>query len=161
MDKVSWVQCDSRNDMLARLSLVDNQVFDELITEDSNAWGYLTLNKKNICIPIGFPDVGLSPEVFLHDNMVYVGITDTVAGFDASRGRLVFRYKVPTVFHKFITTYLDGVFFQDETGFVGLTFDGKEKWIKLCSDIIDTYHVRNNTIYGETLDGEKFEFSII
>ena len=46
MDKVSWVQCDSRNDMLARLSLVDNQVFDGLITEDSNAWGYLTLNKK-------------------------------------------------------------------------------------------------------------------
>ncbi len=159
MNIVSWTQCDSRNDMLARLSMVDSQVFDELITEDANTWGYLTLNKKK-CIPIGFANVGLSPEIFLHNKMLYVGITDTVAGFDVSRGQLIFSYKAPTVFHKFINIDEENVIFQDEMGFIGLTHNGNEKWVKLCSDIIDTCYFSKNTIYGETLDGEKFKFSI-
>ena len=165
MDRGSWVQCDSQSDMRARLRSTDNWVFDELMTNDANTWGYLTLNsealkKKNICIPIGFADIGLLPETLLHNGMAYIGITDTVAGYEITKGSLVFRYRVPTVFHQFVVSELEGIIIQDETGFIRLSGDGNQRWIKLCSDTIDAYHVRGNVIFGETMEGDKFEFSI-
>ncbi|NKC16806.1 MAG: hypothetical protein GKR94_32820 [Gammaproteobacteria bacterium] len=160
MDREFWVQCDSKSDMQARLDSSECGVFDELITDEANTWGYLRLKEEGICIPIGFADVGLLPEVLLHNRMVYVGITDTVAGYEVATGNLVFKYRVPTVFHEFVASEREGIIVQDETGFIGLSGDGDQIWMNMCSDTIETYRISGSVIVGRTADGDNFKFPI-
>lgn len=158
MDKINWIICDSLSDMEARLSSIDSLVFDKLIIDDANAWGYLLHREKNICIPVSFSDVGLKPKIFIRDTTIFVGITDTVAGYNLIAGKLFFKYKVPTVFHEFVKLDKQGIIIQDETGFVGLSYDGTQRWMKLYNDMIDYYQVNGNVISGKTVDDQEFEF---
>jgi len=160
MDRKNWVQCDSKGDMQARLHSSECAIFDVLLSGEPNTWGYLRLKNKGICIPIGFSDVGLPPEILLHNGMVYVGISDTVAAYDLAIGNLVFKYIVPTVFHDFFALEHEGIIVQDEIGFIRLSDCGDQMWMNMCSDTIDRYHVSDNLITGRTTDGEIFEFTI-
>ena len=160
MNKLNWVKCDSRGDMESRLSSMNDNVFDELTAEYSNTWGFFVSEKKDICIPLGFCDVGLAPQIFIQNMIIFIGVNELVAGYDLKTGELTFKYKMPTVFHEFVSLGENGIIVQDETGFVGLSNDGTEKWIKLFSDVISNYLVVDNIISGETEDGEKFKFSM-
>ena len=160
MYKNNWIRCDSKEDMQSRIRSSGYNAVGELITADANAWGYLEVKNEGFCIPVGFVDVGLLPEILLCDSMFYVGISDTVAGYELGTSRLVFKYMVPTVFHEFIVSKLGGIIVQDETGFIGLSCDGNQKWMNMCSDTIDTYQVSGDLITGRTTDGDSFEFTI-
>lgn len=161
MDKVLWVNCDSCGDMKARLSGVEGKVFEILIADEPNTWGYLAIyDEDNIFIPIGFADNGLSPQVKIHDKTAFVGVSDNLSGYSLATGRLFFSYKMPTVFHEFVTFNKDIFIVQDEIGFVGLFYTGEEKWIKICDDIIETYQLNDNSIFGKTIEGDKFNFTL-
>ena len=161
MNTSKWTKCESRSDMEARLSSIAGNIFDLLMEDQASSWGYLTLVEEGYSlVPIGFCDVGLQPRVSTNNKMVFVGIGSIIAGYELKMGKLVFIYKMPTIFHEFLTTDDQGVIVQDETGFVGLDLDGTQKWIKLYSDIIDTYDFDGRTITGKTFEGSKFEFSI-
>ena len=160
MNKLNWVRCDSRSDMMSRLSHINDNVFDELITDDPNTWGFFISEKKDICIPLGFCDIGLPPQFFIQNMIIFIGVSELVVGYDLKTGTMIFKYKMPTVFHEFSGLGESGVILQDETGFVGLSNDGTQKWIKLFSDVISCYLIIGNTISGKAEDGEQFEFSI-
>ena len=160
MEKANWIQCDSKNDLHARLEAVKGHVFDEFEADDSNAYGYLSFSNDAICIPLAFSDVGLVPESISSNEMIFIGITDNVVGYDLKTGSQIFVYRMPTVFHNFVAIQNSRIFIQDETGFVSLSVDGKQEGIKLYSDVIDTYQISGSIISGEIIDGELFQLSM-
>ena len=158
MDKVNWCNCDSRRDMEARLSSVDGMVFEILLGDEPYTWGYLAIEYfKRIFVPIGFTHVGLSPQVCKIGERVIVGVSEILAGYELNTGKLRFRYRMPTVFHDFVSSDERGFVVQDEIGFIGLSYDGNERWIELYNDNIKTYRLENGTISGETVEGRKFK----
>ncbi len=159
MDNVNWVNCDSRNDLEARLIGLDGKVFETSIADESNTWGYIAV-ENNIFIPIGFSDVGLSPQLYISKNMAVVGVSDRLSGYSLDMGKLIFTYQTPTIFHEFVLFNDDGFVIQDEIGFVGLSYSGKEKWSQIYDDMIETYSLNGNLISGETVEGTKFKFAI-
>lgn len=160
MNKETWISCDSKSDMIARTKSLNTRVFEELETEDANAWGIFYSEVSGYCIPISFFDAGLLPKQLVCGEAAFIGIADIVAGYELDSGRLSFKYRVPTVFHDFASIGSEMVVVQDETGFIGLDKTGKQRWIKLLSDIVEEYKISGSTIYGTTMDGDVFEFHI-
>ncbi len=158
-DTTNWINCDSRSDMESRLASIKGNVFETAMASDSSTWGYIAA-ENNIFIPIGFADVGLPPQFYIHKNTVLVGVSDTLLGYNLSTGKLIFSYKMPTVFHEFVLFLDDNFIVQDEIGFVSLFFAGNEKWVQLCDDMIETYEVNNSSITGKTVEGSSFHFNI-
>ena len=159
MNKANWVNCNSRSDLEARLSRLAGRVFEASIVDESNTWGYI-ISENDIFIPVGFSDVGLAPKLHIHKNVALVGVSDILSGYNLDKGKLAFTYKMPTVFHEFALFTDDDFIVQDEIGFVGLSYSGNEKWLKICDDIIATYNINDDSINGETLEGMKFNFAI-
>jgi hypothetical protein len=160
MNEINWVFCDSKSDLRARLSSVAGKQFEELITDEANTWGYLAIEKSSF-IPIGYTDFGVSPQVRIYNKIVIIGVSDTVTGFNLDTGKLNFKYKMPTVFHEFIIFHKDNFIVQDEVGFVCLSYDGSENWVRLCDDVIETYQLRDSSIYGKTIEGNEFDFKVL
>jgi hypothetical protein len=146
--------------MKARLSTFDADVYSTVEQDYANTWGYFFLKDENLCIPIGFSGVGLSPEIMVRNAMVLIGITDEIIGCDLESGKEKFRFIVPSVFHEFLDFEGDLIVFQDETGFVGLSLNGSVKWMKLCDDVVGNYTLQDGVISGKTVGGESFEFVV-
>jgi len=145
----------------ARLQTVQGLKCERLVTREANTWGYLTLEAEgSVVIPIGYSDVGMTPRIWTKEEAAIVGINEAVVGYNLFTGLVRFKYEMPTVFHEFIRDNDNGVIVRDETGFVGLSHEGREDW-KFCEeDIINRYDVSASLITGETLEGYKFRFEI-
>lgn len=156
-DHSSWVPCDSRNDLDGRLAAFRGVTILPLVeAEDANTWGFVKVpTEEPAVLPVGYADVGLTPEVIVESGILLVGITELVAGVDLSTGALVFRYRMPTVFHEFVRIDESGVLVRDEIGFVLLSLDGQERWT-FCKDLIQDYELTGNELVVTTFDGERF-----
>lgn len=157
----SWVPCDSRSDLEARLAALRGVKVLRLVeTEGANTWGFLNVpSEEPLVLPVGFADVGLVPAAILVDGLLLLGITEVVVGIELSTGALAFRYRVPTVFHEFVRVDENGVLVQDEIGFVLLSLHGEELW-KFSRDLIQDYKLTGNELVVTTLDGERFNVEV-
>ncbi len=131
---ITWTHCDSRAGLEARLAGMSGKVFEMLTTKDANTWGYVNLG--DACIPLGYANLGLTPQVSVWDSLIIVGISQIVACYDSTTGRILYRYDMPTVFHEFVVFGENYYLIRDEIGFVGLSYAGAEVWSASCGDII-------------------------
>ncbi len=150
-----WVPCDSRAELLSKLHA---DALDFLITDNPSCWGHLDFCGYRI-VPVGFSGMGLVPVGARFKDRIFVGIDEVLVGYDWRTKALLFRYKMPTVFHEFIRFDCDGLIVRDEIGFVGVSYNGAERWI-FCVGVIANYEIRDSTIVGTTDEGESFEFTI-
>ena len=155
-----WIACDSKNDLNARVIDMKGKAFEFIEQEDSNVWGILALDEDGDVIPLGYPNLGLKPEVIRSGSLICVGIASEVIVYSSETKTVVFRYKVPTVFHEFIEAKETEIVFQDETGFIALSSDGEVLWSKFFDDIVGTYDINDGVISGKTECGDKFEFQL-
>lgn len=160
-DKSSWVPCDSRSDLEARLAdLRGVAVFPVIETEDANTWGYVkVVAEKPAALPVGYANVGLAPAVTAANGVLLLGITELVAGIDLSTGAVAFRYRMPTVFHQFVRVDERGFLLQDEIGFVLLSRRGEERW-RFCKDLIQDYKLMGDELAVTTFEGDCFRIKV-
>jgi len=149
-----WVPCESYAALVAALP---KNACELLTTSDANSWGYITFDSDAI-IPIGYADIGLLPLGVKRGNRIFIGIDELLVGYCSSQA-VLFRYKMPTVFHEFVRFDQDGLIARDEIGFVGVSYDGDERW-NFCIDVIASYEIDRSTILGKTEEGESFKFTI-
>ena len=158
MNRFIWSKCDSKNDMDSRLSKMEGTVLDVLSTEDANSWGYFSIdNLKHI--PIGYSNAGFMPKMRIKSDTVFIGISEILVGYQLYSGELIFKYKMPTLFHAFVCFKQNWFIVLDEIGFVSLSCDGTEKWVQLYEDVIESYKLKDNSISGKTLEGKIFNFT--
>jgi hypothetical protein len=153
-----WTPCDSRSDLEARLEKAKGRVLQTLVGQEANAWGYAAGDAA--IVPIGYANLGLTPNVIGSDTTIFVGSSETLTALDAKTGASIFRYDMPTVFHEFVRIEDDHLLVRDETGFVALSHQGRERWKGLCADIIEDYEIDGAVIAGRTLEGAEFKFVI-
>ncbi len=150
-----WVPCDSCSALVAQLP---KNACELLTTDSPNNWGYVAFD-LDVVIPIGYADIGLIPLAIRLGNRAFVGINELLVGYDCSSQTALFKYKMPTVFHEFVRFDRDGLIVRDEIGFVGVSYDGNERW-NFCIDIIGSYEINKSTILGKTGEGKNFKFVI-
>jgi len=150
-----WVPCDSRSALVAQLP---QNAYELLVTDSPNSWGYIAFD-PDVTIPIGYADMGLLPLAVRHGNRIFVGVNELVVGYGYPSQVVLFKYKMPTVFHEFVRFDQDGLIVRDEIGFVGVSYDGDERW-NFCIDVIASYEIDRSTILGKTEEGESFKFAI-
>ena len=93
-----WVPCDSHSALVARLP---PNACELLMTDSPNSWGYLVLD-SDVIMPIGYADMGLLPLAVRHGERIFVGIDELLVGYDRPSRSILFKYKMPTVFHEFV-----------------------------------------------------------
>lgn len=150
-----WVPCDSRNTLFAQLPSNACQL---LITDSANSWGYIIFD-SNVIIPIGYANMGLLPLAVRHSNKVFVGIDELLVGYEWSSRSVLFKYKMPTIFHEIVRFDKNEIIVRDEIGFVGISYAGTERW-NFCIDVIANYKIDESKISGKTEEGKIFEFNI-
>lgn len=150
-----WVSCDSRHALVAQWP---PNACELLMTDSPNSWGYLAV-EADVIIPIGYADMGLLPLAMRHGNRIFVGIDELLIGYDWTSRSVLFRYKMPTVFHEFVRFDQNELIVRDEIGFVGLSYVGEERW-NFCIDVIASYEINQSIILGKTEEGESFKFTI-
>lgn len=160
-NEFSWVPCDSRRDLEARLAALRGvAVFPVIETEDANTWGYVkVVSGMPGALPVGYSDVGLTPAVTAANGVLLLGITELVAGIDLSTGAVAFRYRMPTVFHQFVRVDERGFLVQDEIGFVLLSRRGEELW-RFCKDLIEEYKLMGDELAVTTFEGDCFRIKV-
>jgi hypothetical protein len=152
----TWVPADSKSALVTILG--SDAIASGLVTEDPNSWGYLQLpNGKKLAI--GYSDLGLRPAAISVGQTLFVGIDELLVGFYQDTLERIFTYRMPTVFHEFLS-FSDPIVVRDEVGFVCLSVSGTERWRHLTNGPIEKFAMANGSLRGETIDGEKFSFSI-
>lgn len=139
-------------------AIADEEMVAELVTADANSWGFFRLCSGKILV-IGFADLGLSPVAVQVGNRLFVGIDELVTSFHVNTFQRQFSYRMPTVFHEFVSLE-DPIVVRDEIGFVGLSPDGEERWTFLMSGPISEFSIERGHVRGETIDREPFDFAI-
>ncbi|HNN46915.1 MAG TPA: hypothetical protein PKN34_12755, partial [Azospira sp.] len=104
-------------------------------------------------------DLGLLPVAVLFDDRLLVGVDEVLASFDVDTLQKQFSYRMPTVFHEFVSLAAP-IIVRDEVGFVGISANGKECWCSLTSGPIRKFAIEHGHILGETIDYEPFDFAI-
>lgn len=158
MNKVSlpWTAVESKS---ALESAVANEVgTGELLTADPNEWGFFRLPNGKVFV-VGYANLGLMPIAVLIGNRLLVGIDEVLDSFDIDTGQRKFSYRMPSVFHEFISL-ADPIVVRDEIGFVAISADGEEFWSFVTSGPIRRFSIDHGMIHGETIDDEPFEFTI-
>lgn len=150
-----WVPCDSHSALVAQLP---KNTCELLTTDSPNSWGYLIFD-SDVIIPVGYADMGLLPLAVRNGNRMFVGVDELVVGYDWPSQAVLFKYKMPTVFHEFIRFCQDGLIVRDEIGFVEISYGGDECW-NFCIDVIASYEIDQSTIMGKTEEGVDFKFTI-
>ncbi len=152
----SWIGVDSKSALSS--AIAEQSVGRELVTADPNAWGFFRLASGKVLV-VGYANLGLLPVAVLIDNRLLVGVDEVLAGFDAATLEKQFCYRMPSVFHEFVSL-ADPIVVRDEIGFVGISADGKECWCYLTSGPIKKFAMENGHIIGETIDDEPFAIAI-
>jgi hypothetical protein len=146
--------------MESRLAALGGRIFEEWIDNDANSWGYMTVGDA-VFIPISFANVGLLPQAFIQNEIIVIGISGVLLAYSLKSGKVMFVYKMPTIFHEFVLRTDSFFIIRDEISFICLSYCGDKKWLYMCDDIIDEYHIDNEFIFGITMEGVNFKFKII
>jgi len=154
----SWIACESRSDLEARLEKAQGRVLPMLVGTEANTWGHASCGTT--ILPIGYANLGLLPEVIGSDAAILVGSGQALTALDARTGAPIFTYAMPTVFHEFLRIEDDLLLIRDETGFIALSPQGEERWTGLCADIIEGYEISGDVITGRTMEGADFRFVV-
>lgn len=149
-----WTPVESKSALAAFLA--DGAPAGELVTEDPNEWGFFKVPGDRLLV-IGYANLGLPPVAAMVNKHLLVGIDEIFACFDVDTLRNLFVYRMPTVFHEFISLS-NPLVLRDEVGFVSISVDGRERWRFLADGPIGKFEVKQDRICGETIDGESFEF---
>ena len=152
----TWTGVESRSALAS--AVADQAVASELVTEDPNAWGFFRLPSGKVLV-VGYADLGLLPVAVLSENRLLVGVDEVLASFAADTLEKQFSYRMPSVFHEFVSL-ADPFVVRDEIGFVGISADGKERWCSLTSGPIKKFAIEHGRIFGETIDDEQFVIGI-
>lgn len=160
MDDTRWIECDSRSDLETRIKFLENRIFEFLVCEEPNTWGYLQSNSENFIVPIGYCNIGLQPSFHENDGSLFIGISEVLACYSTGLGTVSFKYRMPTVFHDFILSDSEHLIIQDEISFISLSHNGEENWVEPLPDTIEKYEVKGDYISGQTSQGQDFNFSI-
>lgn len=153
---VSWTSSESRCELLN--TILNQDVAGELATEDANSWGFFKLPSNRLLV-VGYANIGLFPVAVLSEDRLLVGINEVLASFDAHTLEKQFSYRMPTVFHEFLSV-VDPILVRDEVGFVSISADGKERWRFFTGGPINNFVIDNKSIIGDTIDNESFAFDI-
>jgi hypothetical protein len=152
----TWVPVESKSALAAILG--SDGAASELATEEPNTWGYLQLpNGKKLVI--GYSDLGLRPAVISIGRKLFIGIDELLVGLHQDTLERIFTYRMPTVFHEFLSS-VDPLVVRDEVGFICVSASGTERWRYLTNGPIQTFSMASGLLRGETIDGEKFSFSV-
>ncbi len=153
---LAWVPAESKSALGAILGSAG--AASELVTEDPNTWGYFQLpNGKKLAI--GYSNLGLRPAATTIGQNLIVGIDELLVGFHQDTLERIFTCRMPTVFHEFLS-FSDPIVVRDEVGFVCVSVSGTERWRHLTNGPIAKFTMATGSLQGETIDGEKFTFSI-
>jgi hypothetical protein len=152
----TWVPAESKNALAAILR--NDPAASEVVTSDPNAWGYLKLSNGKKLV-IGYANLGLQPAIIAVGDELVIGIDELLVRINRNTFERVFTYLMPTIFHEFLSSS-DPIVVRDEVGFVCVSASGKEQWRHLTSGPIAKFAMANGLLRGETIDGEKFSFSI-
>lgn len=158
MNKVAplWTSVESKSALSG--AIADQSVAGELMTENPRALGFFSLPGGKVLV-VGYADLGLVPSAALSQSHLLVGIDEVLAGFDPVTHEQLFSYRMPTIFHEFISL-ADPIIVRDEIGFVGISSIGEERWCSLTDGPIKTFTVERGRIVGETIDDEPFVIPI-
>lgn len=151
-----WISVESKSALSD--AIADQSVAGELMTENPSAWGFFSLPGGKVLV-VGYADLGLVPVAALSQSRLLVGVDEVLAGFDPVTNEELFLYRMPSVFHEFISLS-DPIIVRDEIGFVGISSDGEERWCLLTSGPIKKFTVEHGLIVGETIDDESFAIPI-
>ena len=161
LTEITWIPCESYSDMKTRIaSLPGSKCFEIIQAEDSRSWGFFALRKPHsktpvLLQPIGYADIGLPPEAVRFSNQLLIGVNEKIVVVDVTQGTETFTYRMPTIFHEFLSVNSSGILARDEIGFILLSWKGEERW-RYCKDIIDSYKISGNKISFSTIEGEHF-----
>lgn len=151
-----WVPAESKSALAAILGNYGATL--ELETADPNTWGYFLLpSDRNVVV--GYANVGLTPALVASDDNFFIGINELLVGFDQNTFKRIFTYRMPTIFHEFLSSS-SPIVARDELGFVSVSISGKERWRHMTSGPIEKFTMANGWLRGETIDGERFSFPI-
>lgn len=151
-----WASVDSKSALSG--AIADQAVAGELMTEDPNEWGFFSLPGGKVLV-VGYADLGLVPVAALVQGRLLIGIDEVLAGFDPVTHEKRFSYRMPSVFHEFVSL-ADPIIIRDEIGFVAISSDGEEQWCSLTSGPIKRFAIESGRIVGETIDDESFAIPI-
>jgi len=152
-NRATWLLCDSRQDAITR----EPNAVSEITTSDPDTWGLLYVG--DLAFRVGFTDVGLVPEVHHDATGTLIGIGELLVAFDVSGKNQLFLYKMPTIFHEFLTVNERGLLVRDETGFILLSRNGEEIW-SYCPDLLGSFELADGIIRGETIEGAPFSVRV-
>jgi len=152
----SWTAAESKSALMS--AIADDGAADSLITADPNSWGFFRLPNGKIFV-VGYANLGLLPVAAVINNRLLIGVGEVLAGFDVDNFQRKFSYRMPSVFHEFVSL-TEPIVVRDEIGFVGISSDGEERWNFLTNGPINRFSIENGRLHGETIDGESFEFAI-
>lgn len=148
---IEWTPCSSKNEMISRLK--ENFFLAEL--DEARDWGFFHIN-ENSTLAIGYTDYGIKPSAFKIEGHIIFGAGQYVAKYDPSEKGLTYQYKVPTVFHEFITLDKYNFLIRDEICFILINDSGDEIW-SFCPGLIDKYTLNGTSIEGATDEGIIFK----
>jgi len=154
---IPWTSADSKSALTSYLA--DKDVAVKLETHDANTWGFFKLPIGKF-LQVGYADLGLLPVATVVNDRLLVGIDELLAGYDSSTLEQVFLYRMPSIFHEFVSLS-DPLIVRDEVGFVGISLDGTERWKYLTNGPIDDFEIVGNRIRATTIDGETFTFPLL
>lgn len=154
--KIPWIKIGSKNDLVATCD--PQMILNQLVTADANEWGYFKLPNEKLLI-VGYADLGLIPQGVIYNGNFLVGIDEVLSSFDVSTLQESFTYRMPSVFHEFVSLG-ELIVVRDEIGFVAISDGGVEVWKFLTNGPINEFFIEREGIHGDTIDGEKFNFSV-
>ncbi|WP_218080303.1 hypothetical protein [Anthocerotibacter panamensis] len=153
---VSWTSVESKNALSNFLA--KEGATSELATADPNTWGFFPLpNGKKLVV--GYANLGLTPVATVVNGHLLIGINEILAGFDLNTLQRTFIYRMPSVFHEFVSLK-DPVIVRDEVGFICISATGVERWALLTNGPINQFTIEGAFIRGVTIDDEPFKFAI-
>lgn len=151
-----WIPAESKSALFS--AIVDEMAATEMVTSDANEWGFFRLPSGRILV-VGYANLGLLPVATVTNNHLLVGIDEILACYDVDTLQRKFFYHMPSVFHEFVSL-ANPIIARDEVGFVAISADGGECWKFLTNGPISNFSFESGRLFGETVDNERFEFSI-
>lgn len=153
---VSWIAVDSKSSLMPQLAEVKNHA--ELVTSDANSWGFFRPS-PGCALSVGYANNGLIPSAVITGELFLVGTNELLSAYDAFTLSQVFCYRMPSIFHEFVSVG-EVLVVRDEVGFVGLSTTGVELWCHLTEGPIENFEFTDSCIKGVTIDGEQFLFNL-
>lgn len=150
-----WRPVESRSALVSALGT--DLAVPKLLTADANTWGWFELQSGKKLV-VGYANIGLQPAAAILGDQLFVGICELLVGLETNSLRVLFQYRMPSVFHEFVSL-ANSIVVRDEVGFVCVSKEGEEVWRRITAGPIASFSVSGTRISGRTIDDESFEFA--